>query len=179
MVHPITLQVLPPLSKGFLWALYQKDTRDTSKRSRKDSTWHASVIGRETSHAYLVWMHSTTPTYWQYMLIWPKCGMSFAGCRLKQTLQKHAKNTCIFREKEESFSHFTAAILCELPTDQNRQNSRDFFFFFRNYCEQKETNKLLCLKFAETKKKMQVSLLPLSYMELISQIDAHLYEKPW
>lgn len=54
-----------------------------------------------------------------------------------------------------------------------------FFFFFRNYCEQKETNKLLCLKFAETKNKMLVSLLPFSYMELISQIDAHLYEKPW
>lgn len=125
MVHPITLQVLRPLSKGFLWALYQKDTRATSKRSRKDSTWHASVIGRETSHAYLIWMRSKTPTHWQYMLIWPKCGMSFARCRLKQTMQKHAKNTWIFRETEESFSHFTAAILCELPTDQN---CRDFFF---------------------------------------------------
>lgn len=45
LVHPITLQVLLPLSKGFLWALYQKDTRATSKRSRKDSTWQCNWTG--------------------------------------------------------------------------------------------------------------------------------------
>lgn len=36
---------------------------------------------------------------------------------------------------------------------------------------------MLCLKFADTKK-MQVSPLPFSYMELISEIDAHMHEKP-
>lgn len=44
MVCPITFQALPPLSKRFLWDLYQMDSSDKSKGFGKRSVWRAQFI---------------------------------------------------------------------------------------------------------------------------------------
>lgn len=46
-LRPVTFQVLCPISKHFLWVLYQMDTSDKSIRIRKCSVWCAQL--RETT----------------------------------------------------------------------------------------------------------------------------------
>lgn len=68
-VHPITFQVLPPLSRRFPRAFHQIHARDKSKWFRKHCIWHAGLIlSRHWTTGVFVllgWLVEQRVTMWQ------------------------------------------------------------------------------------------------------------------